>query len=745
MCEEQNKEVFQKYLGRLNDPLEGFNVSNTWNLKKKLAPKNTIEPPMAKKDSQGNLITDQKGLEQLYLKTYVERLKPNQIKPGLETLEGMKELLFKMRLEICKDRKSNRWKIDDLEAVLKSLKDDKARDAHGHTYELFKYGGRDLKLSLLKLLNLVKVKQVYPSILQPSNITSLYKSKGEKSDLNNDRGIFNVVKVRSILDKLIYNEKYELIDSNMSCSNIGARKGRNIRDHLFVINAILHDVSTEKKKNIDIEIYDIKKCFDKMWAAETANDMYKAGLNDDQFVLVSNSNKSCKVAVKTPWGALTKRETLSNIEMQGSVLTPLKCSVQIDSLGKETLESYECAKTMFQYKDCVKIPVLTFVDDALSVTECGPDSVKMNAYMTSKVDTKKLELGQNKCFKMHIGNNASSCPTLMIDGQEMVSTNKEKYLGDIISSNAKIDENVLMRRDKGIGISNQIMSVLKEVSFGIYHFENGLLFRTSQLLNGILFNTEAMFSLSSKHVNMLEECDKQLMRNLFNAEIGTPIESFFIETSTIPLRFILQGRRIMYLWTILRKSESELVKRVFLAMQEFPAKNGTDWASQVSQDLADCEIFYTQEEISKMSKFKFKQIVKKQITQKACEYLTELQMKHSKSLFLYQESTMKEYLSTDQLTVAQKQLLFKLRSRVTPNKSNYKNKYKNDMSCTLCKDNQTEENLSHLLCCPFLTQLVTDINTIQCQDIFGNLGQQVKAVKNFEKIFKIYNKENEIE
>ena len=50
----------------------------------------------------------------------------------------------------------------------------------------------------------------------------------------------------------------------------------------------------------------------------------------------------------------------------------------------------------------------------------------------------------------------------MIDGQEMVSTDREKYLGDIISSSAKIDETVLMRRDKGIEISNQIMSVLKE-------------------------------------------------------------------------------------------------------------------------------------------------------------------------------------------------------------------------------------------------------------------------------------------
>ena len=83
----------------------------------------------------------------------------------------------------------------------------------------------------------------------------------------------------------------------------------------------------------------------------------------------------------------------------------------------------------------------------------------------------------------------------------------------------------------------------------------------------------------------------------------------------------------------------ELVKRVFLAMQEFPARNRTDWASQV-----------TQEEISKMYKykFKFKKIVKKQITQKACEYLTELQMKHSKSLNLQQESDMKEYLCSTQ-------------------------------------------------------------------------------------------------
>jgi hypothetical protein len=743
----QNKDLATDYLKELNDPLEGFNIAKTWGLKKKLSPKNTPDPPMAKKDGQGNLVTDKAGLKELYLKTYMDRLKPNQIKPGLETLEEMKEYLFKLRFDICKERKSEKWTMKDLENVFKSLKSNKARDAHGHTYELYKYGGRDLKLSLLKLLNLVKEKQVYPTIFQPANITSLYKSRGEKSDFNNDRGIFNVVKIRSILDRLIYNQKYPIIDDNMSTSNIGARKGRNIRDHLFVINSILHDVTMNERKNIDIEIYDIKKCFDKMWAAETANDAFNAGLDDDQFVLVANSNSSCQVAVRTPWGSLTRRETLQDIEMQGGVLTPIKCSIQIDTLGKEMLESVECSRTMFKYKDCVSIPVLSMIDDVLSVTECGPDSVKVNAYVQSKTDTKKLELGESKCFKIHIGNDNTSCPSLKIQDQEMKSSSSEKYLGDILTNSAKIDENVQMRCDKGIGISNQILSTLKEVSFGIYYFEMAMLFRTSQLVNGILYNTEAMLSIKERHLTLLEDSDKYLMRSLFDTEMCTPIEGFYIETSTIPFRFILQGRRIMYYWTILRKSESELVRQVFNAQQEFPDKNGSDWVSQVRQDLIACEIFHTEDEIRNMSKYKFKKLVNSRIKLNCQTYLTELQMKHSKTMYLRQESAMKEYLKTDLLKLKEKQLLFKLRVRMTPNKTNFPNKYKNDVSCSLCKNISSEENLLHLLQCPFLTShpdVSADIGTIKAEDIFGALEQQIKAVKIWMKIFKIYNQENKI-
>ena len=198
ICAQENKEKVEEYLNGNSDGLEGFNQAKIWSLKKKLAPKNSEEPPMAKKDSKGNLISDKSLLEKLYLDTYVNRLKPNKMASGLEDLEELKEYLFKLRYENCKAKKSKDWSVDDLEKALKSAKNNKARDAHGHIYEIFKYGGADLKSSLVKMFNLIRYSQDYPDILKPSNITSLYKKKGEKSNLDNDRGIFSVVKLRSM-------------------------------------------------------------------------------------------------------------------------------------------------------------------------------------------------------------------------------------------------------------------------------------------------------------------------------------------------------------------------------------------------------------------------------------------------------------------------------------------------------------------------------------------------------------------
>ena len=153
-----------------------------------------MRPPTVKNDENGKAVTDKDTLEKLYTDTYKSRLTPNPISSDLQDLMSLKSYLFDINFELAKEDESKDWTLTDLEAALKTLKNHKARDTHGHTYELFKNGGKALKESLLRLFNRTKNSKTYPSIFSFSTITSIWKRKGSQRDLeNNHRYIFFTV------------------------------------------------------------------------------------------------------------------------------------------------------------------------------------------------------------------------------------------------------------------------------------------------------------------------------------------------------------------------------------------------------------------------------------------------------------------------------------------------------------------------------------------------------------------------
>ena len=97
------------------------------------------------------------------------------------------------------------------------------------------------------------------------NIVSIYKGKGEKQDLKNDRGIFIVNIFRALIMKLVYKDKYEVVDESMSDSNVGGRKKKSIRNHIFILNGIINEALKNKNAPVDIVIVDYKQCFDSLW------------------------------------------------------------------------------------------------------------------------------------------------------------------------------------------------------------------------------------------------------------------------------------------------------------------------------------------------------------------------------------------------------------------------------------------------------------------------------------------------
>ena len=178
----------------------------------------------------------------------------------------LKEELWKSRLEELSNLKTKPWDRSDLRKALKRLKTNKTCDPDGLINKIFMEGcaGTDLEDSLLMLFNGIKDNVEFPEYLLRQNITTIYKNKGSRLDLENDRGIFILSALKKILDMLIYLDKFESIDKNMSNSNIGARKGRNIKDHLFIIYGIINSVLKGNEPFIDIHIYDLIKAFNSL-------------------------------------------------------------------------------------------------------------------------------------------------------------------------------------------------------------------------------------------------------------------------------------------------------------------------------------------------------------------------------------------------------------------------------------------------------------------------------------------------
>ena len=325
----------------------------------------------------------------------------------------------------------------------------------------------------------------------------------------------------------------------------------------------------------------------------------------------------------------------------------------------------------------------------------------------------------------------------------MKRTSSEKYLGDIISNNGKIDENIEDRVNKGRGRINSIISLLEEISFGENYFEMALLFRNSMLINSLLSSSEVLYNVEKKHIDKLERCDKDLFARVLGVPSTCSSEAFYLETGVLPIKFILQGRRLMYYRDLLRKSESELVKKFFDTQKKFTSKN--DWIIQVQNDLKDLNIDKTEEEIIKMTKYSYKKLIKNKLKINATHSLfydkSEEKRSKIKNLTSFK---LQNYLRTNKFTTKQKKLLFSLRTRSIDVKNNYKNKFQFNMKCRMCEDENSIDSEEHYLKCSKILENFDDNEDIlnaKYEDIFSqNIDEQISITRIFETIFKIRQK-----
>ena len=735
---------FQKY----GDDPENVNLQQVWKTMGKIWPKVGATLPIAKQDHLGKIISDPGELKKLYAKEYKERLRVRPVRPDLEQLENRKKEIFEMKLRLAETKSSKLWTLSDLETALADLKKNKARDNDGLINEIFKKDviGKDLKLSLLLMYNSLRQNKMIPIFMNYANITTVSK-KGSKLLLVNQRGIFRVSVLRYILMRLIYNEKYQLIDSNMSDCQMGGRKNKGCRNNIFIINGIIHDVMSSKRKSpVVLQIYDYKQMFDAIDLQQALSDIYDVGMDDDNLCLLYQGNKDVRMAVNTPSGP-SERQSIENVVLQGDTFGSILASVQVDSIGKEV----EASGYGYQFKDELPVSLLGLVDDMIGVSDAGIKAQQLNALLNVKTAEKRLQFGVNKCKSMLISKNQdavinnhltvdkwvvehvqnkSTGENDMIEKYEgrvnIEKTDNQKYLGFVLSSTGDNMVNISAMRTKSIWIIRKIFQKLDSLHLQKYYFECGLIFLNVMLRSSIFYACETYYHLKETEIRQLERIEECFLRKLFKTSKGCPISQLYLEAGHTPARYYIKQTRILFLKSILQEDPSSMISRFFYLQLKKPTRG--DWASSCLQDLQDLQIEMSLDEIKKISKTKLSRLIQNAIQKRAFEYLLCKQGSKGQEIG-YTELKMAEYLlpSYENITIEERRNIFSIRNRMIPIPSNFP-KNQNEEVCECSKI----ENMKHIYQCEMWNK--ENENEIPIfENIFGdNISELVKVNKQFQ-------------
>ena len=77
--------------------------------------------------------------------------------------------------------------------------------------------------------------------------------------------------------------------------------------------------------------------------------------------------------------------------------------------------------------------------------------------------------------------------------------------------------------------------------------------------------------------------DKYLLRTLLGAHAKVPLEHLYLEVAALPFSYVISSRRVLYMQTILKRLNEEIINQVYKCHIEIPVPG--NWCILVNEDF----------------------------------------------------------------------------------------------------------------------------------------------------------------
>ena len=574
---------------------------------------------------------------------------------------------------------------------------------------------------LLQVVNAIKNQQKIPLQWMRMKIATMYKKKGSMKMLINQRGIFLTPVISKVFEKLIKARITEIV-AKVTKLQAGSRSGRMTMDQTFLLRgAVNHSIYMNKP--LFITMYDFRQCFDKIWLEDALITLWKLGVRDDMLKLISILNEKSEVVVKTSVGETEMFELGPNAK-QGTVLGPILSSASIA----------ECCQEQKQGGVTIGSTVirsLAYVDDLAGVNQVHLDVHNSHDKVTLFSKKKRIGLNEEKSIVLPVNvSNSMATPVLLINGRQMDVVEAAKYLGDIFNQSGTNCDMINDRVNKGIQCMISSMALASEITLGIYLMKTLISLYKIMFLPVVLCNSGAWNNLSANDISKLKVVQMKYLKRMLHTPTSTANCVTYLEVGVLPIEYNIHINQFTFLHHILNLDMDDPVRECYEQQKLYPFEN--NWFNELSELLRKYNLEYAEEEISSMSKDRWKSVITSRVEAFALNELNVENSCKSKTSQLSPYTSLKPQHYLESLCPSDARLFFSMRTGTLDIKTMRKYNYEDgDVLCRLCGNE--EETLDHIVNeCPSISRncQVKDILSGQKEEIADVLSR----VKEFNRL-----------
>ena len=506
---------------------------------------------------------------------------------------------------------------------------------------------------------------------------------------------------------------------NVNIFQAGSRFNRGPADQTFLLRSAINH-SLYLNKPLYLTLYDFRQCFDKIWLEDSLLSLWKVGVRDEMLKLISIMNERSVAVVKTAGGDTDSFELGPNAK-QGTVLGPLLSSASIAECCGEQNKGGAMIGT-------IPLRILAFVDDLLGLNHRIVDVHSSHNVVTRFSKKKRIPLNEEICLVLPINVSAKEAlPILVVNGKELDIVEIAKYLGDFF--NAKGDNSDLIEDRVAKGLKCMIISIALagEITLGVYLIKTQIILYKVMFLTVVLYNSCAWNNLTKLQVSKLRTIQLKFLKRILHAPASTTNCFVYLELGIIPIEYNIHISQLTFLHHILTLDASDPVLLSYHQQKLYPFEK--NWFNEVSQLREEYGVAEDDDSIKKLSKDKWKTIVKTHVYSRALADLNHENSLKSKTSHHPERSSLQLQDYFLYLRPSDARLYFSLRCGTFDLKTLRKYSYEDgDVMCRLCE--VEEETVEHI------------VNRCDCisrddyvENIFSELKEDVEKVVSRVKEF----------